>query len=75
MKRLILTAICLLIFLSASSQEKKRLRGFDGGMMVHTGYLQGDLDAIDYTAKGAPLDRKCIEIKIDMDNKSENKKR
>lgn len=28
MKRLILTAICLLIFLSASAQEKKRLRCF-----------------------------------------------
>ena len=55
MKRLILTAICLLIFLSASAQEKKLLQGFDGGMMVHTGYLQGNLDSIDYTAKGAPL--------------------
>lgn len=32
---------------------KRCLRGFDGGMMVHTGYLQGDLDAIDYTAKAA----------------------
>lgn len=58
MKRLILTAICLLIFLSSSAQEKKRLRGFDGGMMVHTGYLQGDLDAIDYTAKGSH--RRCF---------------
>ena len=55
MKRMILTAISLLIFLSVSAQEKKLLRGFDGGMMVHTGYLQGNLDAIDYTAKGAPL--------------------
>jgi hypothetical protein len=35
MKRLILTEICLLVFLSASAQEKKVLRGFDGGMMVH----------------------------------------
>lgn len=55
MKRLILTAICLLVFLSASAQEKKVLRGFDGGMMVHTGFLTGNLNAIDYTAKGAPM--------------------
>ena len=55
MKRLILMAICLLIFLSVSAQEKKVLRGFDGGMMVHTGYLTGNLNAIDYTAKGAPM--------------------
>lgn len=48
-------AICLLVFLSASAQEKKLIRGFDGGMMLHTGYLQGNLDAIDYSAKGAPL--------------------
>ena len=55
MKRLILTAICLLVFLSASAQEKKVLRGFDGGMMVHTGFLTGNLNAIDYTAKVAPM--------------------
>ena len=55
MKRLILMAICLLVFLSASAQEKKVLRGFDGGMMVHTGFLTGNLNAIDYTAKGAPM--------------------
>ena len=55
MKRLILTSICLLVFLSASAQEKKVLRGFDGGMMVHTGFLTGNLNAIDYTAKGAPM--------------------
>ena len=59
MNRLILTAICLLVFLSASAQEKKVLRGFDGGMMVHTGYLTGNLNAIDYTAKGAPMGIGC----------------
>lgn len=55
MKQIILTSICLLVFLSASAQEKKVLRGFDGGMMVHTGFLTGNLNAIDYTAKGAPM--------------------
>ena len=67
MKRLILTAICLLIFLSASAQETKRLRGFDGGMMVHTGYLQGDLDAIDYT--------RFINTKIPQSSDIHSKKR
>ena len=52
MKRVILAAIGLLILLSASAREKKLLRGFDGGMMLHAGYLQGNLDAIGYEAKG-----------------------
>lgn len=52
MKRIILISICLLTALSVSAQEKKLLRGFDGGMMVHAGYLKGNLDAIGYEAKG-----------------------
>lgn len=55
MRRTFLAAICLLIALSVSAQEKKFLRGFDGGMMVHTGYLHGNLDAIGYEAKGLPI--------------------
>jgi hypothetical protein len=54
MKRWIITALCLLLTLAAAAQEKKPLRGFDGGMMIHTGYLSGQLDAIGYEAKGAP---------------------
>lgn len=54
MKRMILTALCLLLAATAMAQKRKLLHGFDGGMMIHTGYLQGNLDAIDYTAKGAP---------------------
>ena len=54
MKRIVLTILCLLIAMAVSAQEKKLLRGFDGGMMVHTGYLSGNLDAIGYQAKGAP---------------------
>lgn len=54
-KRIILTAICLLITLSVSAQDSKLRRGFDGGMMVHTGYLRGNLDAIGYEAKGLPM--------------------
>ncbi len=55
MKRIALTILCLLIAMTVLAQEKKLLRGFDGGMMVHTGYLSGNLDAIGYQAKGAPL--------------------
>lgn len=55
MKRLILAAICLLIAFSSTAQEKQSVRGFDGGMMVHTGYLQGNLDEIGYNAKGMPM--------------------
>lgn len=54
MKRIALLALCLLS-VAAGAQEKKLLRGFDGGMMVHTGYLSGNLDAIGYHAKGAPM--------------------
>ena len=55
MKRLIITVLCLLIAGMAVAQEKKLLRGFDGGMMLHTGYLRGNLDAIGYEAKGMPV--------------------
>ena len=55
MKRIIVLAALLIAALSAPAQEKKLLNGFDGGMMVHTGFLSGSLDAIGYYAKGAPL--------------------
>lgn len=35
----------------AHAQEPKK-QFFDGGMMVHTGYLQGHYSAVDYDAKG-----------------------
>lgn len=55
MRRIVLIIICLALAMSAPAQEKKILNGFDGGMMVHTGYLSGMLDAIGYQAKGAPM--------------------
>ena len=55
MKRIVLTILCLLIAMAVSAQEKELLYGFDGGMMIHSGYLSGNLDAIGYQAKGAPL--------------------
>ncbi len=55
MKRIALTILCLLVTMSVPAQERKVLRGFDGGMMVHTGYLSGNLDGIGYQAEGAPI--------------------
>lgn len=55
MKRIVWVTLCLLITMALSAQEKRLLRGFDGGMMVHTGYLSGNLDAIGYKAQGAPM--------------------
>lgn len=57
-KRIALATICLLVTVAAVAQEpekKKILRGFDGGMMVHSGYLFGNLDGAGYYAKGAPF--------------------
>lgn len=54
MRRIVLAMLCLLLAVTAVAQEKKLLCGFDGGMMVHTGFLAGNLDAIGYQAKGAP---------------------
>ena len=55
MRRIVWLSFCLLLALTVSAQDKKLLHGFDGGMMVHTGYLSGTLDAIGYQAKGAPM--------------------
>lgn len=41
MKKLFTILACLSIMFVASAQEKKLLQGFDGGMMIHTGYLSG----------------------------------
>lgn len=55
MKKILLTAICLTAGLLLSAQENKLMRGFDGGMMIHTGYLSGKLNAISYNTEGAPM--------------------
>ena len=55
MRRIVVSIVCLLLALGVSAQEKKLVNGFDGGMMIHTGYLSGNLDAIGYRAQGAPM--------------------
>lgn len=39
----------------AGKERRRIVQGFDGGMMVHTGYLRGSLDQIGYDAKGLPV--------------------
>ena len=34
------------------SSQKKILKGYDGGMLLHTGYLKGTISPINYQAKG-----------------------
>ena len=46
MRGLITASLFLLLTVTAVAQQKKIIRGFDGGMMVHSGYLSGTLDAI-----------------------------
>lgn len=55
MKKILSVLTCLTIVIVMSAQEKKLLRGFDGGMMIHTGYLQGNLEPIGYDVKGMPV--------------------
>lgn len=35
--------------------DKSLITGFDGGMMLHSGYLHGNIAALDYSTKGAPF--------------------
>lgn len=55
MRKLAVISFCLLLTAVASAQDNKLIDGFDGGMMVHTGYLSGTLEPIGYDAKGAPM--------------------
>ena len=54
MKKIFAILVCLSLVIVVSAQENKLIHGFDGGMMVHTGYLSGHLDAIGYDVKGMP---------------------
>lgn len=45
--------LLLLSFTASSQEERKVINGFDGGMMIHVGYLQGNIPSIQYQAKGA----------------------
>ncbi len=50
----LLFALLLLCCTRAQAQEETKLiQGFDGGMMLHVGYLTGTIPAIHYPADGA----------------------
>lgn len=51
---LLLAVIVLTCPLGANAQEKKLIRGYDGGMMIHTGYLAGTVSPDEIAAKGMP---------------------
>ncbi|MBO7602991.1 MAG: hypothetical protein J6S97_01085 [Bacteroidales bacterium] len=55
MKKVLSALVLLLSILPAQAQEKKLFNGFDGGMMVHTGYLSGSIGPDRIPAKGLPL--------------------
>ena len=56
MKRIII--LCAIALLSAgvsNAQESKIIKGFSGGMMIHTGYQQGCDNPFGYNMQGATL--------------------
>lgn len=55
MKRACTLLLAFCLCLPLFSQEKKIYRGFDGGMMIHSGFLRGTIDPIGYQASGAPF--------------------
>lgn len=56
MKRILaITATLIMLAASSLAQDKKVITGFDGGMMIHTGYVKGNIAPLGYTASGAPL--------------------
>lgn len=48
----LLLAFFLMTVVSLSHAQAPKKQLFDGGMMVHTGYLQGHYSAVNYDAKG-----------------------
>ena len=53
---LVFALLSLCCALQAQEEAKpKVLTGFNGGMMLHTGYLFGEMPGIGYNAKGAPF--------------------
>lgn len=48
----LLSAFFLMAVASLANAQSQERQLFDGGMMVHTGYLQGHFNALNYDAKG-----------------------
>lgn len=56
MKTKLFLSILLTVFAISNlyAQEEKLFQGFDGGMMVHTGFISGSIPGLGYEAKGMP---------------------
>ena len=50
----IIFLVCVLCFM-AQGQDSVRTARFSGGMMLHTGYVSGDIAAVNHHAEGAPF--------------------
>lgn len=50
---LIITLLFLYSLTNAGAQEKKFIKGYSGGMLVHTGYLSGGDNPYDFNPSGA----------------------
>ena len=56
MKKMFLVYLLSIICMTDGlAQEKKVIKGFSGGMMVHSGYLSGGDNPYDFNPKGAPF--------------------
>ena len=53
MKRFIMICILGLFCFCGTAQEKKFIKGFSGGMMLHSGYQSGGDNPYNYSPKGA----------------------
>ena len=52
---LLVTLISLALFTPGHAQERKPIQGFDGGMMVHSGFLRGTIGPDEIPANGTPF--------------------
>ena len=57
MRKLVICFIIISLSLTTYAKEGSSsiIKGFDGGMMVHTGYLKGNISPIGYKAEGCPM--------------------
>lgn len=52
MRKAILVFIVALVTAGAAAQTEKTFRGYDGGMMLHMGYLNGEISPLNHKVSG-----------------------
>ena len=55
MKQVHVLLFVILFVTTVSAQDTMRRDRYSGGMMIHTGYISGNMPSIGYRAKGAPF--------------------